>query len=101
MMEHLSREEILNDLQRSFESYINQYDIDDIGIFEEQGENNHYYFGYTVKKGDKTFHIHSPYSQKGNDRFTPEKSSWTIETDNPKDKDVRGYSDLDSVFQNL
>lgn len=63
-MDISSREEILNDLQRSFQTYMNQFNLDDIGIFEEQGQGNTYYIGYTVKKDGKTYHIHTPYHQK-------------------------------------
>lgn len=44
-MEFLPREQIINTLQEPLQSYIDKYGIDDIGIFEEEGQGNQYYLG--------------------------------------------------------
>lgn len=100
-MEFLPREKIINELQQPFQSYIEKYGIDDIGIFEEHGEGDRYYLGYTVNKDGKTFHIHSPYLKNDQGELALENDEWTLESDNPSLEDQRGYDDLESVFRNI
>lgn len=49
-MEFLPREQVIRELQEPFHLYIDKYGIDDIGVFEEEGQDHHCYMGYTVKK---------------------------------------------------
>lgn len=100
-MEFLPREQIINELQEPLQSYIEKYGIDDIGIFEEEGQGGHYYFGYTAKKGEKTYHIHAPFRKNDNGELTPIKNEWVIETDDPGVKDRRGFNDLESAFREI
>jgi hypothetical protein len=100
-MEYLSREQIINELQDSFQPYIQKFDIDDIGVFEEQGQDDRYYLGYTVKKAGKTYHIHLPYTKNNDGGLSPVKAEWTVETDDPQEDDHKGYSDLESVFREI
>ncbi|PWW25497.1 hypothetical protein DFO73_11396 [Cytobacillus oceanisediminis] len=98
-MDFLPREQIINALQEPLQSYISKYGIDDIGIFEEEGQDNQYYMGYTVKKEGKTYHIHSPYTKNDNGGLAPIKKEWTVETDEPQKDDRRGFNDLDQAFR--
>jgi hypothetical protein len=98
-MDFLPREQIINALQEPLQSYISKYGIDDIGIFEEEGQDNQYYMGYTVKKEGKTYHIHSPYTKNDNGGLAPIKNEWTVETDEPQKDDRRGFNDLDQAFR--
>jgi hypothetical protein len=100
-VEFLSREEILNDLQQSMSTFINQYNLDDIGLYEEQGQGDVYYMGYTVKKNGKTYHIHTPYHKNEHGQLTSQQKSWTAEPDEPNKEDLKGYTDLESVFQDI
>lgn len=100
-MENLSREQLINNLQTSFESYINQYGIDDIGIFEEEGQDDLYYMGYTIKKDGKTYHIHRPFRKNNNGGLSPIENEWTIESDEPEKTDLKGYHSLDSAFREI
>lgn len=100
-MEFLPREQIINALQEAFQSYIDKYGIDDIGIFEEEGQNNQYYLGYTVKKAEKTYHIHSPYIKDDNGGLAPAENEWTVESDEPKGKDRRGFTNLEQAFKEI
>ena len=43
LVNYLSREQIMNELQQSFELYLNKYGIENIGIFEEEGQDDRYY----------------------------------------------------------
>ncbi|MEQ2525192.1 hypothetical protein EKG37_06650 [Robertmurraya yapensis] len=100
-MEYLTREQIIHDLQEPLQSYIDQFGIDDIGIFEEQGQDALYYMGYTVNKDGKTYHIHTPFQKNEQNEFTPVKNEWTLETDEPDSKDKSGYYDVESVLKEL
>lgn len=100
-MEFIPREQVMSELQQSLQTYIQQFDIDAIGIFEEQGEGDHYYLGYTVTKGEKTYHIHLPYVKNNEGGLSPAKNEWTIESDDPQVQDERGYSNIEEVFNHL
>ncbi|MCQ6276234.1 DUF5634 family protein [Bacillus sp. V3B] len=100
-MKYLSREQIINELQQSLQDYIEQYDIDSIGIFEEQGQDHQYYMGYTVNKGGKTYHIHTPYTKNNQGGLSPVQNEWTVESDEPRKEDLRGYESLESVFRDI
>ena len=100
-MEYLSRNEILNELQNSLPEYIEKFDLDSIGIFEEHGEGDRYYLGYTVSKGEKTYHVHLPYTKSNEGNLTPLGNEWTVETDEPNNEDRRGFDSLESVFEQI
>ncbi|WP_026584137.1 DUF5634 family protein [Bacillus sp. J33] len=100
-MEFLPREQIINALQEPLQSYIDKYGIDDIGIFEEEGQGNQYYLGYTVKKEGRTYHIHSPYFKDDNGGLTPAENEWTIESDEPKGEDRMGYENLEQALREI
>lgn len=100
-MDYRSREQIINELQQSFQSYLNKYEIETIGIFEEEGQDDRYYLGYTTRKDGKTHHIHMPF-QKGNDGgLALLDRKWTVESDNPQEKDLKNFEDLDHVFREI
>lgn len=100
-MEFLSREQIINDLQQTFQTYIAKFGIDDIGVFEEEGQDDRYYVGYTAKKEGKTYHIHTPYLKNNDGGLAPIKNEWTVETDDPEKKDLRGFDNIESAFQEI
>ncbi|MGA5689286.1 DUF5634 family protein [Cytobacillus pseudoceanisediminis] len=100
-MEFLPREQIISALQEPFQSYLNKYEIDDIGIFEEEGQDHYCYIGYTVKKAGKTYHVHSPFIKDGNGGLTPAENEWTIEPDEPDSIDRRGFNNIDQALQEL
>ncbi|WP_102275145.1 DUF5634 family protein [Cytobacillus massiliigabonensis] len=98
-MESLPREQLIANLQKSFQMYINQYGMDDIGVFEEEGQDDLYYLGYTIKKDGKTYHIHSPYRKDTFGGLSLIKNEWTIESDEPQKTDLNGFHSLDSAFR--
>lgn len=100
-MDFLTREQIINELQHSFQPFIDKYDIEDIGVFEEEGQGNHYYLGYTVRKDGRILHIHSPYLKNDDGALTPEKKEWTIEYDEPMEKDLKGFKDIEDAFREI
>lgn len=100
-MDFSSREQIINHLQQSFQIYLNQFEIDDIGIFEEEGQGDQYFLGYTIKKNEKTYHIHTPYIKNHSGALAPSEKGWIVETDNPQGEDLRGFQDIESAFQQI
>lgn len=100
-MQFLSRDEIINDLQQSFQTYINKYGLDDIGIFEEEGPGNQYFIGFTAKKAGRTYHIHAPFIKNQNGELTPSQNDWTIESDEPEGKDLHGFNDVESALSEI
>ncbi|MCM3585458.1 DUF5634 family protein [Mesobacillus maritimus] len=100
-MDFSPREEVLSELQQSFTSYIEKYNLDDIGLFEEQGENQQYHVGYTVKKNGKTYHIHTPYQLNEHGELAALNHEWVAEPDDPNKKDAHSYQDVDSILRTL
>ena len=100
-MEFIAREQVIKELQQSFQNYIDKYGIEDIGIFEEEGQDDHYYLGFTVSKEGRTYHVHTPYIKNNNGGLAPLKQEWTVESDDPREVDLKGYDDLESVFREI
>lgn len=97
-MEFVSREVLLNEMNESLKGMLIKYDLDDIGIFEEEGEGNLFHLGYTIRKNDTIHMIHIPFMKNGNGDLAPTDESWVIEN---ADGDSRGYQTLEEVFQHL
>lgn len=100
-MDFLPREQILRELQHASNEYMEKYNLNDIGIFEEQGQDKQYYLGYTVKKGDKAYHIHTPFLKNDRGELAPASKDWVLESDDPQKEDLRGYPDLESVLREI
>ncbi|WP_338472482.1 DUF5634 family protein [Niallia sp. XMNu-256] len=100
-MDYQSREQIVNGLQQSFEPYLNKYGLERIGIFEEEGQDECYYIGYTTQKDGKTYHVHLPFHKDNNGGLIPIDQKWTVESDNPQEKDLKEFEDLDHVFREI
>lgn len=100
-MDYTNREEVIRDLQKAFQPLIRQYDIEDIGVFEEQGQKNQYHIGYTIRKDGKTYMVHTPYLANKNGHLSASNGVWTIETDEPTSKDLTGYKALDEALRSL
>jgi len=98
-MKFLTREEVMNDLQKSFHFLMDKYNLDDIGIYEEQGPHDQYYMGYTINKNGATYMIHSTYKKNQNGLLAPANHEWTVETDEVNTDDLKGYKSLEDVFQ--
>jgi hypothetical protein len=101
LVEYLSREQITNELQQSFQPFLNKYQIEGISIFEEEGQDDRYYLGYTTRKDGKTHHIHLPFQKDRDGGLAPIDNKWTVESDNPMEKDLTEFVDLDDVFREI
>ncbi len=97
-MDNLSREALISEMNDTLKHMLEKYDLDDIGIFEEEGEGNRYYLGYTVRKNGEVFMIHMPFEKDENGNLARLEKSWAIESD---EVDTRGYDNLDEVFNYL
>lgn len=97
-MEHLSRDTVLTAMTDTFEGKMEQYDLDEIGIFEEQGEGDLYYIGYRVKKGENVFIIHQAYKQSDDGFMVPGNDQWVIESESG---DEWLFGTLDEAFRQI
>ncbi|MCM3600853.1 DUF5634 family protein [Robertmurraya korlensis] len=100
-MKYGTREEIMNTLQQSFHSLMDTYQLEDIGVFEEQGPNGEYYFGYTINQNGGTYMLHQTYKANHNGKFELITNEWTIETDEPNFNDKKGYENIEEAFHHL
>ncbi len=100
-MQFTNREDMISELQNSFQSLINKYQFEDIGVFEEQGQHDSYHLGYTIRKNGKTFMVHTPYIKNQDGQLAYGKEQWTIETDEPNTKDVSGFHNLDEALRTI
>ncbi|MCT8138111.1 DUF5634 family protein [Anaerobacillus sp. CMMVII] len=97
-MEPIHREAILNEMNQSLPKLLEKYDLEDVGIFQEEGEGNRYYLGYTVRKNGEVYMIHQAFRKNESGNLASDEQNWVIESD---DGDSRGYESLDAVFSHL
>ncbi|MBU9713124.1 DUF5634 family protein [Evansella tamaricis] len=100
-MEYQPREILLDDLIHTLQPLIEKYDLEEIGIFEEEGQGNNYYLGYRVLKDGKEFIVHLPYEKNKEGNLGKLKQEWAIETEEADDIDLHGYKNLDEVFYTI
>ncbi|WP_078544496.1 DUF5634 family protein [Litchfieldia alkalitelluris] len=97
-MEFQSREEVIRDLQKQMPSIMDEFDVEEIGVYEEEGEGNHYYMGYTVRKNGHVYMINTPYVKNDKKELTQAEETWTIQEEEGESK---GYRSLNEVFQKI
>ncbi|MFN7249775.1 MAG: DUF5634 family protein [Anaerobacillus sp.] len=97
-MEFMQREALLTEMNHSLKKMLEKYDLDDVGIFQEEGEGNRYYLGYTVRKNGEVYMIHQAFKKNDEGDLAPQEQTWVIECE---DGDSRGYENLDAVFSHL
>jgi hypothetical protein len=98
-MKFNSREDILQNLQASFQTMMDKYDLDDIGIYEEEGPENRYFIGYTVRTDGKVYMINGPYVKNEKEELAVQEETWTIQTDEGEESE--GYKNLEEVFLHI
>jgi hypothetical protein len=97
-MDFISRKEIIAGLNHSLEPMLNKYNLDEIGVYEEEGEGKTYYMGYTIKKDNHVFMIHLPYEKNNEGELSVKDSTWTIQSEN---NEVRGIETLDQAVNQM
>ncbi|MCA1029736.1 DUF5634 family protein [Bacillus timonensis] len=93
-----SRNDILQSMIESLHPLLDQYDLDDIGIYEEEGEGDEYYMGYTFRKNGKVFMINMPYVKNRHGELAPKQQEWTIQE---KEGEAKGFQSLDEAFHTV
>jgi len=94
-MEYLAREEVVDRLNQELDEMMTKYQLEDIGVFEEQGEGAMYYMGFTVRKDGEVFMVHKPFAKNEKGQLAATKEGWVIESD---EGDTSGYPSLDAAF---
>ena len=97
-MDYISVETIHNDFKESLSVLIQQYNLAEASIYEEEGEGDTYYIGYTVKKRGYTYHISMPFEKKDEDQIALSKPEWTIQAE---EGEYKGFESLDDVFEKI
>ncbi|MGF2614865.1 hypothetical protein FZC84_08445 [Rossellomorea vietnamensis] len=98
-MAFISREQLINELQTAFPSLLEEYGLEDIGIFEEEGQKDQYYLGYTMKKDGKAYMIHLPYKKDHDGGLEPSSEQWTIESDDPESVDTSEFNSIEAALK--
>jgi hypothetical protein len=97
-MDFVKREVIMNELIETLEPMMETYDLDQIGIFEEEGENDLYYMGYTLNKGEEMIVLHMPFVKNARGELALQKQEWTIRMDGNEQK---GYHSLEEAMNHI
>jgi hypothetical protein len=97
-LDYQSRETIMDDMNHGLAQLMNRYQLDDIGIYEEEGAGKNYYLGYTVRKDGKVFMINIPYEKNEEGELAAQDQEWTIQAETGEKK---GYRSLNEVFEEI
>lgn len=100
-MEYITRSNLIEELQEPFQQYLEQFELDEIGIYEEDGQDDITHMGYTVTKNGQTYHLHTSFRKNEQERLTPLNNLWTLERDEPSSEDRTGYRDVESIFREI
>ncbi|MBU8906649.1 DUF5634 family protein [Desertibacillus haloalkaliphilus] len=88
-------------MNRMLEPLMEKYDLDDIGVYEEEGEAERYYIGYTVKKDGEVYMVNMPFEKDHEGKLALKEGVWTIQADDNDDFETHGYYSLDDVFESI
>ncbi|MCM3151373.1 DUF5634 family protein [Priestia megaterium] len=97
-MEYVGREAIVSELTHHMDDILNKYNLQGVSVYEEEGEGNHYYLGYTVKKNDHVFMLNRPYLKDKDGKLAVEKQEWTVQGN---EGEKNGYTSLEDAFQKI
>ncbi|WP_407272373.1 DUF5634 family protein [Radiobacillus sp. PE A8.2] len=98
-MEYVSRDELRQQFTDTLGELMDRYHLDDAGVFEEEGPEERFYMGYTIRKSGHVYMIHLPYVKNEAEQLAVEKEEWTIEKDDGEEID--GIATLDEVFNKI
>lgn len=97
-MEYINYEELKSDMNHHLQDLMTKYDLEDIGIYEEEGAGDTYYMGYTVRKDGKIYMVNMPYKKDCNGGLAIEHQEWTIQQEAGESK---GFHSLEEVFSHI
>lgn len=98
MMEYIPYEQLKNDMNQQLKELMMKYNLEDIGIYEEEGAGDTYYLGYTVRKDGKIYMVNMPYKKDHHGGLALQHQDWTIQEENGESK---GYQNLEEVFSHI
>jgi hypothetical protein len=94
-MQYINREILLNDLTNRLQELMMEYDLEDIGIYEEQGVGNEHYIGFTIRKNGEVYMVNLPFVKNDNGELVVREQDWTIQYETGES---HGYKSLDDVI---
>ena len=97
-MEFAPRSVIINEFIDTLQLLMDVYQLDQVGVFEEEGEGNKYYIGYTINKDDKMIVLHMPFVKNERGELALEKQEWTIRKDG---REQKGYQFLQEAMDEI
>ncbi|MBL5772457.1 DUF5634 family protein [Bacillus sporothermodurans] len=97
-MDYLNREILINQMNAQLKELMDHYQLEDIGIYEEEGAGDDYYLGYTVRKNGEVYMINMPYMKDAYGNLGLKNRDWTIQSDEGEKK---GFHNLDEVFDHI
>lgn len=97
-MEFVPRSVIIKELIDTLQPIMDIYNLDQVGIFEEEGEGNQYYMGYTVNKDDHMIVLHMPFVKNERGELALQKQEWTVRVNG---KEQSGYHSLDEAWADI
>jgi hypothetical protein len=95
MMQYINREILLNDLTNRLQDLMMEYDLEDIGIYEEQGAGDEHYIGFTIRKNGAVYMVNLPFVKNQNGELVVREQDWTIQKE---DGEAHGYRSLDEAI---
>jgi hypothetical protein len=97
-MEFAPRSVIIHEFIDTLQPLMDVYQLDQVGIFEEEGEENKYYIGYTINKDDDMIVLHMPFVKNERGELALEKQEWTIRKDG---REQKGYYLLQEAMDEI
>jgi hypothetical protein len=97
-MEFVPRSVIIHEFIDALQPLMDVYHLDQVGIFEEEGEGNKYYIGYTINKDDKMIVLHMPFVKNERGELALEKQEWTVRKDG---REQKGYYSLQAAMDEI
>lgn len=98
-MDFIKREEFLHMMNETLGPIMETYNLEDVGIYEEQGAGDTYYLGYTVRKDGKIYMVNTSCAKNDHGELAVKEYEWTIQTDEGNEK--KGFHTLKDVFEEI
>jgi len=97
-LNYIPYEQLKNDMTHQLKELMTKYDLEDIGIYEEEGTGDTFYLGYTIRKDGRIYMVNMPYKKDHHGRLALEHQDWTIQEEEGESK---GYQSLEEVFSHI
>ncbi|GIN84542.1 hypothetical protein J6TS2_09280 [Heyndrickxia sporothermodurans] len=94
-MDYINRETLLDQMNAQLKDMMERYQLEDIGIYEEEGMGKDYYIGYTIRKNGKIYMLSMPYEKNGLGKLSLKNKEWTIQGE---EGEAKVFHSLEDVF---